>query len=196
MAQGKAGLGPRLGFGACCPTAPTGPPPHRMDRQQERAAVIPAQPGAPANIGQPGQPSGPTAFGLPRREAGAVEGVRGTAWGRQELDEGQTKGPQRLRLLPHLPMAGCPGGPLGKRCPQVALGIAGKAPCPPKALPWPTQRPGHSLAPAERGLRPRVARRGQGRLAKGLDHDGERSEEGGHIDHRGAPYSGENSAIL
>ena len=66
-AQGKAGLGPRLGFGACCPTAPTGPPPHRMDRQQERAAVIPAQPGAPANIGQPGQP-----HPAPRRLASRV----------------------------------------------------------------------------------------------------------------------------
>src|SRR5687767_10045824 len=47
--------------------------PDRVDGQQQVEAFIPAEPVAPADIGQPRQPAGAPALGIPRGNARAVQ---------------------------------------------------------------------------------------------------------------------------
>src|SRR5262245_6246610 len=99
-------------------------------------------------------------------------------------------------MLPHLLIALLPGGQLREGGPQVALSIAIKAVLTAKALPLPEHGQGHDFTSAEGGLRSRMALRGQGGLAKVIDHDVKSREEGVDIDHKIAPYLGEDRAIL
>jgi hypothetical protein len=60
--QGKAGVGTAVGFDAGRATTTAGHHPHRGDRPQELAPVLPARPVAPADSGQPRQPPGSSQF--------------------------------------------------------------------------------------------------------------------------------------
>src|SRR5215475_268104 len=154
-----------------------------VDRQEHMEAFIPAQPVAPANVGQARQPAGSAALGIPGRDSRAVKGFIGATLGRQELHEGPEKGHQHLMMLPHLAVKLLPSGQLRKGRPEVALRRAVKAALTPKALPLPKDSQGHYLTPAESCQRPTMSLSGQGGLAKIIDHDVKRSQEGVHIDH-------------
>jgi hypothetical protein len=78
----------------------------------------------------------------------------------------------------------------------VALRIAVNAALAAKSLPLREQSQGHHLTPAEGSLGARVWFRGQRERAKVIDHHVKSSQEGVHIDHRSAPYLGEERAIL
>jgi hypothetical protein len=78
----------------------------------------------------------------------------------------------------------------------MALGVAVQAPLTAKALPLTAQGQGHHLAPAQGGLGARVRLGRQRSLAKVVYHNVKSSQEGVHIDHRSAPYLGEDRAIL
>src|SRR5919205_3134753 len=98
-------------------------------------ALIPAQPVAPANIGQARQPARATALGLPRGDAGAVEGFVRTPLGCQELHEVQKTRHQHCILLAHLAVELLPRGQGGKGGAQMPSGIAIKTAFTTKALP-------------------------------------------------------------
>jgi hypothetical protein len=85
-------------------------PPNRVDRQEEVDAFIPAQPVAPAAIRHAGQPARPPALGIAGEDPTAIEGFRGTALGRQEVDEMQKKRHQGGMLSADLPIELLPGG--------------------------------------------------------------------------------------
>jgi hypothetical protein len=95
-----------------------------------------------------------------------------------------------------LPIVLLPREQSRKGGPQVALRIAVKAALAAKALLLREQSQGHHLTPAEGSLGARVWFRGQRELAKVIDHNVKSSQEGVHIDHRSAPYLGEERAIL
>ena len=152
-------------------------------------AFIPAQPVAPADIGQAGQPAGTPALGIAGRHPGAIEGFIGTALSAQEPDEIQNKCHQGGMLLADLPIVLFPGGQRWKGGPEMALGIAIKAALTAKALPLPAQGQGHHLTPAEGRLGARVELGGQSELAKVIDHHVKSRQEGVHINHRSAPYT-------
>src|SRR5215475_11894911 len=134
-AQGKKCLRQRLLLGAGGPPPKAGAHPDRVDGQQEVDSFIPAQSVTPAHVGQPRQPPGPPALGIAGRHPGAVAGFRGTALGRQEVDEVQTKRHQGRVLPPDLPLVLLSGGQRRKGGPELALGVAVKAPLTAKALP-------------------------------------------------------------
>src|SRR5262249_54576511 len=79
---------------------------------------------------------------------------------------------------------------------HMPLGLAVKTAFTAKALPLAKDRQGHHRTPAEGSLGARVWFRGQRELAKVIDHNVKRRQEGVHIDHRSAPYLGEDRAIL
>jgi hypothetical protein len=87
-------------------------------------------------------------------------------------------------------------GQLGKGGLQMALRGTVKAALTAKALLLPEQGQGHHLTPAEGGLGARVGLGRQRALAKVIDPNVKNSQEGVHIDHRNAPYLGEDRAIL
>ena len=180
-------------FGAGSPKGKASDHPHRGDGHQQREPFIPAQAIAPADIRQAGQPARSAPLGIPRRHPGAVQGFIGPALGCHERHEVQKKGHERRLVLPHLAVELLPRGQRGKGGPQVALGIALKAPFTAKTLPLRKHRQGQHFAPAESSLRPRVGLQGQGGLAKVINHDGKHSEEGVHIDHEIAPSLGRES---
>src|SRR5262252_2408971 len=148
-APGHTRLRPRLLLGAGGPTPQAGDHPDRGDGPQEGAPCIPAQPVPPAHVGQPRQPPCPPALGLPRGEARAVEGFRGTGLGRQEVDESQKKRDHRRGLLAALPMVLLPGGPRRQGGPEMTRGLTVQAPRTAQALPLPAQGQGDPLTPAE-----------------------------------------------
>jgi len=78
--QGKARLGGGLIIGACRTKADASDHPDGVDRQQQMDTLIPAQPVAPAHIGQVRQPARATALGIPRGDAGAVQGFIEALW--------------------------------------------------------------------------------------------------------------------
>jgi hypothetical protein len=170
-AQGKERVGQGLVFGARRTTGKAGNHPHGVDRQQEMEPFIAAQVVAPAAIGQPGQPPGPAARRIAGRHPRAIAGFREATLGRQEGHEMPHHGHQCLVVLPHVALELLPAGPRRQGRPQGARRIAGKAALTAKALPWSKARQRHSLTPTEGGLRPRVWRRGQGGLAKVINHN-------------------------
>jgi hypothetical protein len=78
----------------------------------------------------------------------------------------------------------------------VTLRIAVKATLTAKALPLSVYRQSHHFAVAESGRWPSVSLGGQKDLAKIIDHGVKSGQEGVGIDHRTAPYLGEDGAIL
>src|SRR5215475_1070650 len=102
--EGKERLRQGVIFGAGRTKAEAGDHPPGVDRQEPMEAFIPAQPVAPANIGQARQPSGPSALGIPEGDPGAVEGFTGTALSGQEPDEMQKKRHEGRVLLADLPI--------------------------------------------------------------------------------------------
>ena len=69
-AEGKERLRQGLIFGTSRTKAEAGDHPPGVDRQEHMEAFIPAQPVAPANIGQSRQPAGSSALGIPRGDPG------------------------------------------------------------------------------------------------------------------------------
>jgi len=136
------------------------------------------------------------ALDIPGRDPGAVEGLVDTTLGCHAVDERPHKGHQRLVMLPHLAMVLLPEGQLRKGRAQVALRLAVKATLTAKPLPWSKDGQGDRLTPTEGRLGSRVLLRRQGGLAKVINHDVKKSEEGVGIDHRAAPYLGEDRAML
>src|SRR5215468_7051803 len=195
-APGKKRLRQRLILGAGGSPTTAGEHPHWVDGQQEGAPCIPAQPVPPAHVGQPRQPPCPPALGIPGRPPGAVEGCIGPALGRSEVDEVQKKRHQGRVLPPDLPLVLFSGGQRRKGGPELALGGAGKAPRTAKALPRPEQGPGHHLTPTQSRRWSWVWRGGQRGLVTVIDHNGKSRQEGVHINHRRAPYLGEERAML
>jgi hypothetical protein len=118
--QGKERLREGLIFGACRPKAETGDPLRGIDRQEQMAALIPAQPVAPANSGQAWQSARAAALGIPRGDAGAVQGFVRASLGRQHLHEVQKTGHQRRILLGWASRSG--GAPRTRRC-QAASAV-------------------------------------------------------------------------
>ena len=151
-AQGKEGVGQRLVVGARSTKGAAGHHPHRGDRQQERAPVIPAQAVAPADISQPGEPPSPTTLGISRRDPSAVERRRDPTLGCQEGDEMPHNGHQRSVMLPHLAMVLLPQGQRWKGGPQVALRLAVKATFTAKTLPLAKDGQGSHLTPTKGSL--------------------------------------------
>jgi hypothetical protein len=85
-----------------------------VDSQEQMAALIPAQPLAPAHIRQAGQPARATALGRPRGNAGAVEGFVRAPLGYRERHEVQQTHHQRCLLLAHLAGELIRAGTVGK----------------------------------------------------------------------------------
>src|SRR5215813_281385 len=90
-------------------------------------AFLPAQPVAPADIGQPRQPARTTTLGIAGRPPRAIEGFIGTALGRQEPDKMQHKRDDGCVLQTDLPIVLRPSGQLRKGRPEMVLRIAVKA---------------------------------------------------------------------
>lgn len=153
-----------------------------VDRQEHMAACIPAQPVAPAHVGQSWQPSGSSALGIPGGNAGAIEGFIGTARGGQKPDKMQTTCHEGRVLLADWPVERRPGGPRRKGGPEMTLGIALTAPLTAKTLPLPEQGQGHNLAPAQGGLGSGVGLGGQRGLEQVVCHNVKDGQEGVHID--------------
>jgi hypothetical protein len=156
--------------------------PPGVDRQEHMEAFIPAQPVAPAHIGQSRQPAGSSALGIPGGDPGAIEGFIGTALGGQEPDEIPQKRHQGRVVLADLPIELFSGGQRWTGGPEMALGIAVKAALPATGLPRPEQGQGHHLAPAQGGLWSRVQLRGQRSLAKVVCHNVKSRQDGVHSD--------------
>lgn len=167
-----------------------------MHREHQMEAFIPAQPVTPADIRQAGQPACPTAFGIPDRDPGALEGLIGTARRGQAPNEMQKKRHEGCVLLADLPVALLPGGQGRQGGPEMARRVAVKTPFTAKALPLSKHPQGHHLAAAQGGLGPRMELGRHRGLAKVIDHNIKSRQEGVHIDHRRAPYLGEDRAIL
>src|SRR5262245_12241216 len=102
--EGKERLRQGLIFGTGRTKAAASDHPPGVDRQEHMEAFLPAQPVAPANIGQARQPSGSSALGIPSWDPGAIEGFIGTALSSQEPDEMQKKRYEGRVLLADLPI--------------------------------------------------------------------------------------------
>jgi hypothetical protein len=186
-APGEERLGQRRVLGAGGANATTGTEPSRVDRQAPMAAVVPAQAGAPAAIGQTWQPAGAAALGLPGRHRRTVQGVVAPGATGQEAhqvqavrhDGGVVLAPQAIHL-----------GAMGPRRDgdaPVPWRRTGAGPLAGTAGPLPTEAQGDDLAPAERGLWPGVDRWWEVRRAALINHDVEDGEEGLRVDPGAAP---------
>src|SRR5262249_56781826 len=99
-------------------------------------------------------------------------------------------------MLADLPIELLPRGQLRQGGTEMALRVAVKATLTAQALPLPEHSPGHHLTPAERGLGARMQYGRQRGLAKVVYHNVKSSQEGVCVDHRGAPYPGEDRVVL
>jgi hypothetical protein len=170
-------------FGACRPTAQAGDHPDGVDRQQQMAACIPAQPVAPADIGHARQPARATALGMARGDAGVVQRFLWTRRGGQQRHQRQKTRTQRRIVLAHLAVALLPRRQPEEGRAQMPLGRARNPACTAQAWPLATEGHGHPRA-ARAGRRwPRGCRQRQRGRAKIVHHDVPSRQEGGHIHH-------------
>src|SRR5262245_29813308 len=131
-----------------------------------------------ANIGQARQPARAAALGIPRGDAGAVQGFVRTPLSRQHLDEVQKTRHQRIRLLTYLAIELLARGQRGEGGAQMTASIAVKTALTAKTLPLPKEGQGHSLTPAKSRLWSRMGLGRQGGLAHIIHHDVKSSQEG------------------
>src|ERR687896_911653 len=87
LAQGEEGLGQRLVFGTGGANTIAGNDPSGGDRHEQMEAFVPAQPIAPADIGEPRQPASPSPFGIPCWHRRAVQGFIGCVATVQTADQ-------------------------------------------------------------------------------------------------------------
>src|SRR5512143_2337527 len=116
VARCQEGLGERLILGARCPEAPAGDHPHGVDRHEHMKALIPAEPMAPANVGQTWPPTVASALGIAGRYRGGVEQLNRTVLSLEPLDQVAKAGDECGLVMPDQPVE------LG------AVGQGGKAP--------------------------------------------------------------------
>jgi hypothetical protein len=103
---------------------------------------------------------------------------------------------ERVMMVAHLPIKLLSRRQLWKGQPQVALRIAVKPALASKALPLSKDRQRQHLTATEGSLGARLGRRRQEILAEIIHYHVKSSQEGVDIDHRFAPYLGEDRAIL
>src|SRR5512143_178828 len=156
LAHGKAGRGPALSLSAGRPDAKTGEGPEGIDRKPHLKARVPAQPMAPANIGQSWQPALPPAVGLAGGGGGTVHGLIDTGLGLQARHQVPTAGDNGIGVLTQLPLALASIRQGGNRCPQLPLGSAIEAPLATNALPLARYRQGEHFASGQCGAYPRM----------------------------------------
>jgi len=188
-AQRQAGGCPGLSLRAGGAQAQARAHPARGDGPQPGAACLPPAPGAPAALRPPWPPASAPALGGPRGQARAGQGVLETRLGGPAPAQRQPAGSQGRGGLAPLPIALLPRGQWGKGRAPRARCRAVHAPCAAHALPRPAERQGPRLAAAPGCRRPRRSRGGHSRLAKIVDHNVKRRQEGVHSNHRRARVS-------
>lgn len=136
-------------------------------------ALMPAQAGAPADIGLPGQPARATPFGVSRENARTIQGFLQAALGVHLFAQEQAEGHDDLSIAPLQPIELLALRQRGKRCAQVGHRIAVEGAFARKARPLAKYRQRHHLATRQRGgWSGAVLLRKACRLAKLIAHEG------------------------
>jgi hypothetical protein len=179
--------GQRWVLGAGGAHATTGQEPWRRNRHAQRDACGPAPAVTPAALGEPRPPASASAFGLPGGHRRAGQGFVAPVAPGPEVDQGPAARPESRVMLAQQAMAWGAMGPRGTSDAPLTWRLTGEGAVAGEAGPRPTQAEGAHLAPAERGLWPRVNRWWSGGLAELIKPHVEGREEGSRVDHGAAP---------
>ena len=153
------------------------------DGEEQGQPLVPPQPIAPADMGQPREPAEPSALGITGGDARAVPRFVWTLVRGQELDDMQATQDKRRLLAAQLAVPLRPRGQAGASAAQVPRCIAIQAACTAKPRPRSTERSRENRTPPERrlGTGLRFDRQRGGTAI--VNHDIKRCEKGVDIDH-------------
>jgi hypothetical protein len=179
---GEEGLGQRLVGGGGTTEAEASDYPCRIDRGEQREALVPSYAVGPSDVSLSCEPSMSSALGVPDGHRRAVQSLVRTLWSLQQSHQMQDESLDEVGVGAYQAVDLRTVGQAGEGIPQFGVGVTIEVSLAVETTPTGKDGQGKHLAPGEGWLRtgPSFWRL---RVAEVVDDDVECGEEGVHIDH-------------
>src|SRR5215211_3920323 len=179
---GEEGLGQRLVGGGGTTEAEASDYPCRIDRGEQREALVPSYAVGPSDVSLSCEPSMSSALGVPDGHRQAVQSLVRTLWSLQQSHQMQDESLDEVGVGAYQAVDLRTVGQAGEGIPQFGVGVTIEVCLAVETTPTGKDGQGKHLAPGEGWLRtgPSFWRL---RVAEVVDDDVECGEEGVHIDH-------------